>query len=566
MTATVTVRPFGDAAFLVATDGLDAARGLARALEGACRRGTAPAGIVEVVAGFDSVVVVCEPGTGIEPVLAWLRTLRPDPPRPSGPEGPGPATVEIPVDFDGPDLEEAAERAGLRPAGVVEQLTAATLEVALLGFAPGFPYLVGLPPALAGVGRRPSPRPAVPAGSVAIGGGFASVYPRSSPGGWLILGHTTARLFDPHRSPFALLRAGDVVRFSTGRARPSREHRASVGDTGVDTAADAATDRARPSLAEPGSSAVAVVEPGVLSLVQDAGRRGVAALGVPAAGPLDAESMHLANALVGNDPGEACIEVTARGPTLRFDHHTHVAVVAAVPEGVEVRLEGRPVGADVVVPVQAGQTLGIGRVRAGLRAYLAVSGGIRTPPVVGSRSSDQLSGLGHGPLRVGDRLGVGSPGRPHGQLSRPAVPADPAAPVRVVLGPHPFPREATDGLCAASWSVGVDSNRIGLRLEGGAPLAPADVPVTSTGMVTGAIQVPPDGRPIVLLADHATVGGYPVIACVVAVDLPRLGQARPGDRLEFVPVDPEPARLAYRQRSRQLAGSVTGWFPTATAT
>ena len=324
--------------------------------------------------------------------------------------------------------------------------------------------------------------------------------------------------------------------------------------------------RRRP-LAARGSRMAEVVAPGLLSLVEDAGRRGVAALGVPGAGPADPESMQLANALVGNGHGDACIEVTARGPTLRFSHQAHVAVVASVAGGVEVELDGHAVGADLVVPVQPGQTLTVGRVHVGLRAYVAVAGGIRTPPVVGSRSSDQLSGLGPGPLRAGDRLELGGPARPHGLLSRPPpAGADPTRPVRVVLGPHPFPPTAVDALFRTSWSVGAHSNRIGLRLEGVRPIGPDRPPVTSTGMVPGAVQVPPDGNPIVLMVDHATVGGYPVIACVVSADLPRLGQARPGDRLAFAPIDPAEARRAFRQRAVALASSVSGWFPTAAAT
>ena len=397
-----------------------------------------------MVVGFDSVVVRCDPGRLDESLVAWLAALASHPP--GGPErlGPGPATlreagraVEIPVDFDGPDLEEVAVVVGDTPASVVEQLTGVALEVALLGFAPGFPYLIGLPPSLAGIPRRASPRPSVPAGSVALGGGFASVYPQSSPGGWMILGRTSTRLFDPHRPPFALLRPGDAVRFSVATGGP--------GEPAPPVAADV-SGRRRP-LAAQGTRMAEVVAPGLLSLVEDAGRRGVAALGVPGGGPADPESMQLANALVGNGHGDACIEVTARGPTLRFSHQAHVAVVASVAGGVEVELDGHAVGADLVVPVQPGQTLTVGRVHVGLRAYVAVAGGIRTPPVVGSRSSDQLSGLGPGPLRAGDRLELGGPGRPHGLLSRPPpAGADPTRPVRVVLGPHPFPPSAVDAL------------------------------------------------------------------------------------------------------------------------
>ena len=312
---------------------------------------------------------------------------------------------------------------------------------------------------------------------------------------------------------------------------------------------------------------IEVVDPGLLTLVQDAGRRGVAALGVPAAGPADPESMQLANRLVGNPDGAACIEVTARGPTLRVRHRTHLAVVGATADDVDVHVDGHPASPDVVVPVEPGQTVTIGRVRAGLRAYVALAGGIETPLVVGSRSSDLLSGLGPGPLVVGDLLGLGVPGRPHGLLTRPTpAPGRGPARIRVVPGPHAFPPSAVDRLCSTEWSVAGDSNRVGLRLGGGHLSGAGRPEVTSTGMVTGAVQVPPDGSPIVLMVDHATLGGYPVIACVISADLARIGQLRPGDHLVFSPTTPERARREYQRRARALARSVSGWFPTAAAT
>ncbi len=564
------VRPFGDRAFLVEVADLDAARALATAIEHSRRVGTAPAVGAEVLTGFDSVVVRLDPGVAVDHGFeAWLADLasRPDavPPltatdtgrRPDGDGRP----VDIPVTFDGPDLDAVADAIGATPAAVVDRMTGRPLEVALLGFAPGFPYLVGLPPDLASVPRRPSPRPSVPAGSVAIGGGFASVYPQSSPGGWMVLGRTSTRLFDPDRPPFALVQPGHRVQFSVaGRAgrRPSR-----VGAA----PGRAASSGGRPPLRTGRGRVVEVVEPGLLTLVQDAGRHRVAALGIPRAGPADPESLRLANRLVGNPDGAAGIEVTARGPALRFSHQAHLAVVASAADAVDVHIDGHPARPDVVVPVQPAQTVTIGRVRVGLRAYVAVAGGIETPLVVGSRSSDLLSRLGPGPLVAGDRFGLGAPGRPHGLLTRPTLgPDDGPTSIRVVLGPHGFAAPAADALCSTEWSVAADSNRIGLRLEGGRPVTGGRPAVTSTGMVTGAIQVPPDGYPIVLMVDHATLGGYPVIACVISADLGRLGQLRPGDRLVFSAVSTTLAHRASDRRARALAASVSGWFPTAAAT
>ncbi|MGH9081265.1 MAG: 5-oxoprolinase subunit B family protein, partial [Acidimicrobiales bacterium] len=219
-------QPFGDRAFLLGVADVGSARALAGEVEHAVRAGTAPAGIVEVLAGFDSVVVRTDLAAATDDGLAsWLADLSSllaggrapamgTSERTEGDEAG--RTVTIPVVFDGPDLEAVADAIGAAPPAVVDLLTGAPLEVALLGFAPGFPYLVGLPPALVAIPRRATPRASVPAGSVAIGGGFASVYPQSSPGGWKILGHTSICLFDPHRPPFALLQPGDRVRFTGG--------------------------------------------------------------------------------------------------------------------------------------------------------------------------------------------------------------------------------------------------------------------------------------------------------------------------------------------------------------
>jgi allophanate hydrolase subunit 2 len=211
----------------------------------------------------------------------------------------------------------------------------------------------------------------------------------------------------------------------------------------------------------------------------------------------------------------------------------------------------------------------VGRLGVGLRAYLAVSGGFDTPETVGSRSSDLLSGLGPGPLLAGDRLGLGAPARPHGHLTSAGALSSPDRPatVRVVAGPHAFPPSALKGLVSGPWAVGDATNRIGIRLTSDyRRITPDPRGILSTGMVAGAIQVPPDGNPIVLMPDHATVGGYPVIACAITADLPVLGQLRPGDSVIFAEVDRPTARHAHRRSERGLARRVAGWYPTEAGT
>jgi KipI family sensor histidine kinase inhibitor len=557
------VLPYGDTAALVGTGDVSRAHRVAAAIEAAVERGEAPAGVDEIVVGFDSVVVQLGPDPDRQArLLPWLGELvtRIENGATAVPvsRDPDVPPVEIPVEFDGPDLHAVAATVGTTPAGVVTLLTGADLQVAFLGFSPGFPYLVGLPPQLAAIARLPTPRPSVPAGSVAVAGGFASVYPQSTPGGWMVLGRTEVTLFDPDRPPYARLRPGDRVRFSVAEAGPPASAR-TPGPDGRD---------ARPRLAARGPHRVEVVRAGLLSLIQDGGRRGLARLGVPGAGPADRQSMTLANRLVGNADGAAVLEITVEGPALRFSDSAHCAVVAASPGAVDVSVDGLSCRDGGVVPVASGQVLAIGRVRDGVRAYLAVAGGFDTPPVVGSRSSDLLCGLGPGPLAVGDQLGLGHPTRPHGLLAPVADPRPGAATrLQVIAGPHGLGDAAWEHLLGEGWMVGGASNRVGVRLTGPRPVpAGRGRSIASTGTVTGAIQVPPDGYPIVLMPDHATVGGYPVVGCVISADLPALGQLGPGDPVRFVEVDLEEAVRIATRRDRALAARVSGWFPTRAGT
>ena len=248
---------------------------------------------------------------------------------------------------------------------------------------------------------------------MALGGGFAGIYPQASPGGWHLVGRTGFRLFDPDTPPFAVLAPGDTVRL-----RP-------VQDPGP------VSKSTRGVLRWAGPRTVVVEAPGLLSMVQDLGRVGVARLGVPRAGAADPVSLRSANRLVGNRDGDGALEVTALGPRLRFGDGAHVAVVG----GAEVSIDGRGIEVDTVVPVAPGQELSVRTTIDGLRCYVAVSGGLEVTPVFGSRSSDVLTGLGPGPLRAGDVLGIGSPTRPAGPHRAGRARRDGPRPVRAAGGP-----------------------------------------------------------------------------------------------------------------------------------
>ncbi|MGP3959050.1 biotin-dependent carboxyltransferase family protein [Nonomuraea sp. 3N208] len=275
---------------------------------------------------------------------------------------------------------------------------------------------------------------------------------------------------------------------------------------------------------------IEVLAPGPYATVQDLGRPGYAHLGVPHSGAADAASLRLANRLVGNAEGTAGIELTFGMARLRFRAGAWVALAgAAVPAGP---VQGAGMGVPFWVP--EGAELRLGMPEWGLRTYLAVRGGIAVEPVLGSRSTDSLSGLGPEPLRAGTLLPVG---RPEGVISVDLAPLPEPRPavLRVLPGPRDdwFAHEALEEMCARPYTVSQDSNRVGVRLRGPELARAKEGELPSEGMVAGAVQVPPSGQPIVFLADHPPTGGYPVIAVVRAADLAVAAQLRPGDEVRF---------------------------------
>ncbi|MGW7566176.1 5-oxoprolinase subunit C family protein [Streptomyces tendae] len=277
------------------------------------------------------------------------------------------------------------------------------------------------------------------------------------------------------------------------------------------------------------------VRSGALTTVQDAGRPGHAHLGVPRSGALDAPAMRLANRLLGNASDAAVLETTLTGCALRPDQDVTV-VVGGAP--CPVTVDGRPAAWGAPVRVPAGSVLDVGTATAGVRSYVAVAGGVAAEPVLGSRSTDLLSGLGPEPLRDGDVVAVGTPAGP--------VPAPVAAPwagppAELVLPVRPGPRAdwftaaALRTFTSATYRVSPHSNRIGLRTEGPPLERAAAGELPSEGMVLGAVQVPPDGRPVLFLHDHPTTGGYPVVAVVPEPALAAAAQAAAGTPVRFTP-------------------------------
>ncbi|KAF4410664.1 MULTISPECIES: biotin-dependent carboxyltransferase family protein [Streptomyces] len=278
-----------------------------------------------------------------------------------------------------------------------------------------------------------------------------------------------------------------------------------------------------------------VVRPGALTTVQDLGRHGHAHLGVPRSGALDAPALRLANRLVGNPGGAAALETTADGTALRARSAVTAAVTGAP---CPVLVDGRPAPWGAPVRLRPGAVLDVGRAVRGLRCYVALAGGVAVEPVLGSRSADLLSGLGPAPLAEGDVLPLGAAVGPVGAVDTAALPGPPAELVLpLVPGPRQdwFAPDAPRELGRAGYTVSPASNRIGLRTEGPALRRVREGELPSEGMVLGAVQVPPDGRPVVFLADHPVTGGYPVIGVVPERHLWAAAQAVPGTPLRFVP-------------------------------
>jgi biotin-dependent carboxylase-like uncharacterized protein len=278
-----------------------------------------------------------------------------------------------------------------------------------------------------------------------------------------------------------------------------------------------------------------VLTPGTLTTVQDGGRDGWAAIGVPRSGAADRTSAGLANRLVGNRDDAAILEVTAGGLRLRAERTVLVAVTGA-PAPLQIEDRSAPLNAPVTVP--AGAVLALGVPAAGLRSYVAVRGGVDVPVVLGSRSTDTLSGLGPPPLAAGDRLPVGTAAADEPFVDVAAVRSpDPAPVLRVLPGPRRswLAPSAWTALTTAPWTVTADSDRVGLRIAGPRLERARDGELPSEGLVPGAVQVPPDGAPVLFLADHPVTGGYPVLAVVVTDDMPAAAQLRPGDALRFRP-------------------------------
>lgn len=506
-------------------------------------------GVVDLVPAARTVLVSVDPRElPIAAARAWIAGAEHE----EGDAATPAAVVELPIVYDGADLADTAALIGLTAAQLGERHAACVWTVAFTGFAPGFGYLVSAEWPF-DIPRLASPRTRVPAGSVGLAGEFSGAYPRATPGGWRLIGTTSAPLFDAASDPPALLAPGTRVRFrpvdappspatspaAAARAAAARPSAAPSPRSGVPTETGQSPPEGPASavsgvLGEPRAPGIRVVEPGLLATVQDLGRPAHAAEGIARSGALDRTALRTANRLVGDDEDAAGIEITMGGFSAVAERDLWFAVAGAWGA---VLLDGRPVDPYEAHAWPAGARLDVDWFAHGVRGYLAVRGGIEAPAVAGSRASDLLAGLGMPRLTAGDVLAVGRARHPV-----PAIDLAPWTPpsddlIEVELAPGPradwFHADAHRLLFEEQWTVTNESDRTGMRLDGPELVRTRQGELPSEGMVPGALQVPPSGRPTILLADGPVTGGYPVIAVVTDASLDALAQARPGTRLRF---------------------------------
>ena len=468
-------------------------------------------GLLDAIPGARTLFIVFEPRLGARASFVALigRLVRE-----VGTATPESRRFRIPVAYggeNGPDLADLARVRGMAPEELARRHAAADYTVAFLGFSPGFPYLTGLPSALAAP-RLDRPRPRVAAGSVAIGGPYTAIYPEETPGGWNLIGRSSVRLFDASANPPALLRAGDHVSFDAIGEDELRALRA-------ESAARAAVGEISPS----GDPLLEIAAPGLFTTVQGAARFGLGASGVSAGGAMDPVALACGNAMVGNPPEAAALEMTLSGPEVVFRRDALVGISGA---DLPARWNGTPAPEGEPFQVRSGDRLAFGYASRGARAYLCVAGGLRP-----GRPGEPSRRLAKGDVVFRESDGE----NPTRRTDSPETLPGREVTVSVLPGPQQsdFPAEASAILFAASWKISAESDRRGIRLEGPSlPLRRApDIPPEGTAL--GGIQVPANGQPIVLGPDRPVTGGYAKIGTVVSRDWPLLAQAVPGATVRF---------------------------------
>ena len=456
-------------------------------------------------------------------------------------------TITIPVCYEdqefAPDLEKVALHAKLSKEEVIKLHSSSDYLIYMMGFLPGFPYLGGMNPQLE-TPRLETPRTKIPAGSVAIGGAQTGLYPVESPGGWNIIGRTPLRLFDVKRKPFFLYEAGDKIRFLPITREEFENFDESLwlaqvagkSEASIETSDNAADSK---EVYECGGG-IKILEPGLLTSIQDSGITGFQKYGIGQSGAMDQISFALANQICGNEKNAACLETTLAGPLIRFVTACDFAITGAVFENAT--LDGMRIEMNKKISAKAGSLLSCGFASKGLRSYIAFSGGLLVPKVFRSSSTNLKSKIGGymgRKLQADDQLAIGINKKnpllvPDNKSTegftenKDVLLLDCIKSSQFDFFQEKIVKKFTDSI----YTVSAESDRMGIRFTGpGLECGKTDI--ISDAIPFGAVQITSAGLPVVMAADRQTTGGYAKIACVKKSAMYRLAQALPGTKVRF---------------------------------
>ena len=418
----------------------------------------------------------------------------------------------------------------------------------ILGFMPGFAYFSGLNPKL-GLPRLSSPRPAVPKGSVAIAELQTAIYPRTTPGGWNLIGRSPNQMFDIQNQPPGLFMAGDQMQIEEITLDEFYiQDQKNVHQEIIHTLDE--TNQ---------GASIEVLQSGTFSTIQDKPRSGLSHWAVGPGGACDLSSLHLANALVGNPLEMAAIEMTSSGPSLLFHQATCVAWVGAHCDGI---VDGRRIPGNRPVWLAQGSTLKFSPLNPGFRALLAIGGGLQLPRILGCSGSHISADIGPKRLEKGQILSLINPQSPlqspflkslfkedalpsfaKWHIKSPFTPLETITPIYCLAGPHLsfLSIQERELFWSTIWTVSNQSNRMGLRLKSDFKVKKGLPNIPSQAITFGTVQFPPSHEPIVMLAEHQTTGGYPRLAEVIHSNFIKLAQVKPGSKIQLIPVDIEEA-------------------------